>query len=189
MIGRLLDGINSAFDIRYRGNGYYQLGGFVISDDVHLLRFISNWMENSNLGSIDGFPVFMEKGGIRTSQRFLLGDYDQITHNFTIRSDDGEYYRVKLIGRFNSIPATVIIYKEGWQTIKCYRPYREAANVPVKGSRTKASQSILFPKMKEISYAEHLRAVKSEFCAMRNMGDPVAKVFAGSIVHFDEDKK
>ncbi len=186
MLGRVLDTINSALDIRYRGNGYYQMGKCVVSDDVHLLRFIAKWMEDSLLGPVEGFPVFLAKGGVHSSESFLVGAYDQITHNFSLIDEEESYYRIKLIAKNGFIPATVVIYKEGWPTMKYFRPYRSSTiiNVPKKQS----SQTLLFPMMKEISYAEHMKVVKAEYCAIRNMGVPVAKGFTGGLSHFDETK-
>lgn len=187
MIERMLDAVNNALDVKYRRNGIYQLGNIVISEDVHLLRFVAKWMQDCNLGPVEGFPVFLSKAGVKGSGDILIGDYDQRTHNFSVVDDEKDYFRVKLISKFNTIPATVIVYKEGWQTIKYFRPYRSSKTVAVPSKQS--SQTILFPQMKEISYAEYLRSVKSEMCAIRNMGDPVAKVFVAGVSHFDEDHK
>jgi hypothetical protein len=181
MIGRLVD---AAISITYRGNGFYQLGNCVISDDVQLLKYIHKWMDESLLGPVEGFPVYLSKGGINSSHGFIIGDYDHRTHNFSVQDDEGKYYRVKLIAKFNSIPATILIYKEGWQAIKCFRPYRESKSVHV--PKKEQTNVILFPMMKEISYAEYLNSVKAEFCAVRNMGDKPAKEFVQSLTHFNE---
>ena len=186
MLGHMLKSLDNVLDVKYRGNGYYQLGTAVISDDVQLLRFIAKWMEESLLGPVEGFPVFLAKGGVHSSVSFLVGAYDQITHSFSLIDEEESYYRIKLIAKNGLIPATVVIYKEGWPTIKYFRPYRSSKiiNVPKKQS----SQTLLFPMMKEISYAEYMKVVKAEYCAIRNMGDPVAKGFIGGLSHFDETK-
>ena len=187
VMGRILDSLNNALDVRYRGNGYYQLGTAIVSDDVQLLRYIANWMQDNLLGPVEGFPVFIAKGGVRSSTSFLLGDYNHRNHNFTIMDEEDKYYRVRLIGKTNYIPPTIIIYKEDWPTIKFFRPYRDSKVVQIPGKET--SQTLLFPKMKQITYIQYLMEVKAEYCAIRNMGDPVAKTFVNELAHFADDDK